>query len=336
VQLSDIDYELPASAIAQTPLEDRASSKLLHLDRRTGEIHDRVFGDVVDLLSPGDLLVLNNTRVSARRVLGRRPTGARVELLLLRRIGPSLYEALAKPGKRLRPGAIVDLEGGTQATVEADIGEGLKLVRILKPIPQDEGGEALGTMPLPPYVRAQIPDSSRYQTVYASVDGSAAAPTAGLHFTQAILDALRAKGVGIAEVTLDVGLDTFRPVHENDPKKHQMHGERCTLSPRTAGAVESCQGRIIAVGTTSVRTLESFACGNRRVASGSQFSNLFITPGYEFKVVDGMFTNFHMPRTTMLLMVSAMASVAAMRRSYEHALHRGYRFLSFGDSMLII
>jgi S-adenosylmethionine:tRNA ribosyltransferase-isomerase len=336
VLLSDIDYDLPGEAIAQRPLEDRASSKLLHLDRRTGEIHDRVFRDVVELLSPGDLLVVNNTRVSAKRVFGRKPTGAKVEMLLLRHEGSGVFQALVRPGKRLRQGAVVELDGGAIATIEADAQDGLKLVRIEGTADAPDMIDALGTVPLPPYIHSPIPDPSRYQTVYASVDGSAAAPTAGLHFTGEILTALRTKGVSIAEVTLDVGIDTFRLIHEADPEKHQMHGERCTLSPETADAVANCQGRIIGVGTTSVRTLESFACGIRRVEPGSRFSSLFIRPGYEFRVVGGMFTNFHMPRTTMLLMVSAMASVEALKRSYEHALANGYRFLSFGDSMLII
>lgn len=336
MRLSDIDYELPEASIAQTPLEDRASSKLLHLDKRTGEIWDRRFRDVVDILMPDDLLVVNNTRVSALRLVGRKPTGAQVELLLLHEDEPGVFTALAKPGKRLQSGAIIDFADGLSATVEATFQDGRRRVRFAAMRDLAAKLQSLGSVPLPPYIQNPIKDDERYQTVYASVKGSAASPTAGLHFTGEILDALRAKQVEIAEVTLEVSIDTFRPIREEAPDKHRMHGEYCTLPLETARAVESCKGRIIAVGTTSARTLESFARGKRRIESGAHFSKLFIRPGYEFRVVDAMFTNFHMPRTTMLLMVSALASMESIKRSYEHALRSGYRFLSFGDSMLIV
>jgi S-adenosylmethionine:tRNA ribosyltransferase-isomerase len=334
--LSDFDYELPPEAIAQTPLSDRAASKLLHLDRRTGEIRDRVFREVVDILQPGDLLVVNNTRVTALRLFGRRPTGAQVELLLLEEESAGIYTALARPGRRLRPGATVEFDEGLTGVILADLDGARKRVRFEPAEGLADRLAKIGRVPLPPYITSALADAERYQTVYAVAKGSAAAPTAGLHFTPEILRALRAKGVEVAEVTLDVSIDTFRPVADDDPENHRMHGENCSLSPATARAVQACRGRIIAVGTTSARTLESFAIGRKKVESGSQVTRLFIRPDYDFQVVDGMFTNFHMPRTTMLLMVAALASPESIRKSYRHALGSEYRFLSFGDSMLIV
>jgi len=334
-RLSDYDYDLPPEAIAQRPLEDRSASKLLWLPRQAGPVRHLEFAEVLDVLQGGDLLVVNDTRVTALRVFGRKPTGAEVELLLLREEQPGLYRAMARPGRRLRTGAQVELEGGLRATIQGEVGA----ERLVQLEPQENLKATLariGEVPLPPYIHERIASPERYQTVYASRDGSAAAPTAGLHFTPEILEGLRRKGVQIATVTLDVGLDTFRPVESEDLSQHTMHGERCGVPPETVAAVESCRGRIIAVGTTTVRTLESFSSGIRQLRSGEMETRLFIRPGYEFKVVDGMFTNFHLPRTTMLMMISAMASRDRVLDAYSEALQCGYRFLSFGDSMLIL
>jgi S-adenosylmethionine:tRNA ribosyltransferase-isomerase len=336
VRIEDLDYDLPDTAIAQTPLADRSASKLLRLDRLTGAIQDRTFSDVVHILNPGDLLVLNNTRVTALRLFGEKASGGKVEILLLKHIGQGCYEALAKPGKRLKPGSVVQFANDIRATVEEELHGGRKLI-CFNPDPELEAKlKVTGQVPLPPYITSQIEDPERYQTVYATTGGSAAAPTGGLHFTPQILGALREKGIQTAWVTLDVGLDTFRPITAEDPLAHQIHGETCHLPHETAAAIHQAKGRIIAVGTTAVRTLETLAIGPRQVESGSRDTKLFITPGYEFKVVDGMFTNFHMPRTTMLLMLSALCGREAVMSAYEHALAHDYRFLSFGDSMLIL
>lgn len=336
MSLRDYDYHLPESAVAQTPLADRAASKLLWLDRYTGEIRHRHFRDVPEILLPGDLLVLNNTRVTAVRLFGNRPTGGKVELLLLRRVGDGpVFEALAKPGARLTAGARILFDGGLEACVREDLVD-RKIVSFAAPGDVDLALQSAGRVPLPPYIHERVEDDERYQTVYSSAPGSAAAPTAGLHFTPEILRQLGAKGVRTAYVTLDVGLDTFRPVTSENLEEHKMHGERCRVPPETAEAVASCQGRIIAVGTTATRTLESFAEGAHKVRSGEMVSHLFIRPPYDFKVIDGMFTNFHMPRTTMLLMLAAMVGREALFRAYDDALKHEYRFLSFGDSMLIL
>ncbi len=316
-------------------MAERDASLLLHIGRSTGNIHHRKFREVLDLLQPGDLLVLNDTRVTAMRVFGTKPTGGQVELLLLRDLGNLRFEALARPGKRLQPGSLVNLEEGLLARIEKNLDEGRKIVQILG---EDAGArlDRIGLSPLPPYIQTHLPDRERYQTVYNREGGSAAAPTAGLHFTPEILDALRAKGVKTAWVTLDVGLDTFRPITAENPFDHEMHGELCRLPAETRDAIANGKGRIIAVGTTATRTLESFATGKRQVRAGEQSTKIFIRPGYEFLVIDGMFTNFHMPRTTMLLMISALAGSTTVREAYHEALQRDYRFLSFGDSMLIL
>ncbi len=335
-RLSDYDYDLPEELIAQTPIKVRSGSRLLHLDRSTGAIVHRQFREVTDLLREGDLLVMNDTRVSALRLLGLKSTGAAVEALLLDSPAPYLYHALMKPGRRLQVGSLIEFGEGLVATVERDLGDGQKEIRFQVIDDFSAKLNAVGSVPLPPYIHEKLLDSERYQTVYAKYQGSAAAPTAGLHFTPEILGALQTKGVNTAKVTLHVSLDTFRPVQTDNPTEHVMHGERCTLPPETAVAIEQCKGRIIAVGTTSVRTLESFAVGARRVEPGEKSSALFIYSGYEWRVVDGMFTNFHMPRTTMLLMISALAGKEAVRQAYREAVSERYRFLSFGDSMLIV
>jgi S-adenosylmethionine:tRNA ribosyltransferase-isomerase len=336
-RLSDYDYHLPEEAIAQTPLEDRSAARLLWLDPSTGKIEHLRFSDLVDVLSPGDLLVLNDTRVTARRLIGRKPTGASVEVLVL---GPTDggFTALVKPGRRLREGSVIEFPEGLSAEI-VEIREGGVRVLSWRGSPSEHEVERVlssGETPLPPYIHASLPDDSRYQTVYASVPGSAAAPTAGLHFTEPLLERLTAKGIEIAYVTLNVGLDTFKPVQSGDLGGHVMHGERCSVPRQTQAAVERSNGRIVAVGTTTVRTLESFAIGPRRLEVGNKSTTLFIRPGYRFQIVDAMITNFHLPRTTMLMMISAMAGREVILRAYEEALAKGYRFLSFGDAMLIL
>lgn len=336
--LSDYDYVLPEGSIAQAPLPDRAASRMLWLDPTSGVIRHLRFRDLVDLLEPGDLLVLNDTRVTARRLVGRKPTGGQVEVLVLGAAGGGRVTALVRPGRRLREGARIEFANGIQAEV-CEIGAGG--VRTLQWIgdPTEAAVAALlesGETPLPPYFHGHLADEGRYQTVYASTPGSAAAPTAGLHFTDEILGHLHEKGIRTATVTLDVGLDTFKPVQADELDHHSMHGEACTLPPETADAIEHCTGRIIAVGTTTVRTLETFAVADRRVGHGTQVTSLFIRPGYRFRIVDGMLTNFHLPRTTMLMMISAMAGRENVLSAYDEAIEKGYRFLSFGDAMLIL
>ncbi|MEQ1934720.1 MAG: tRNA preQ1(34) S-adenosylmethionine ribosyltransferase-isomerase QueA [Fimbriimonadaceae bacterium] len=329
-----MDYVLPEDRIAQSPLEDRSSSKLLHISR-SGEIVHRHFTEVVDLLDSGDLLVLNDTRVTAMRVFGEKPTGGQVELLLLQEIQPNLWLSLAKPGRRLQPGSQIVLPDGLTGTVIQNETDGMKLIQF-----DGESAEhslkILGRVPLPPYIPQALADAERYQTVYAQATGSAAAPTAGLHFTPALLESLRAKGVETATVTLDVSIDTFRPIQVENLDDHVMHGETCRVPPATAAKIAKTQGRIIAVGTTTVRTLESFATGYRQVRSGEMNTRIFIRPGFEFQIIDGMFTNFHMPKTSMLLMLEALIGADLLRRAYDAALCNNYRFLSFGDSMLIL
>ena len=335
-RISDYDYELPSDRIAQKPLKDRSASKLLYLHRDTGQIEHRTFRDIVDILEKDDLLVLNDTRVTALRLFGQKESGGAVELLLLKDVGGGAFEALVKPSKRLKPGANVFLEGGLTATVNDHLEVPKRLVNFQTD--EDLFGtlKQIGQTPLPPYVKESLEDPERYQTVYAQVGGSAAAPTAGLHFTPRLLDEIRKKGVQISKITLDVSLDTFRPVEEGNLDEHVLHGETATLPLETKEAIEACQGRIVAVGTTVTRTLEAFATGPRLVDEGTTNTRLFIRPGYEFKIVDGLLTNFHMPRTTMLVLVSSFAGREMVLKAYEEALSRDYRFLSFGDAMLII
>ena len=328
-RLSDYDYHLPEELIAQVPLDDRASARLLHLNRQTGAVAHRQFRDILELLKPGDTLVLNNTRVSAVRLFGRRPSGGQVEALLLQAIAPGEYEALVRPGKRLKPGSEIHF-GALTGTITGDLTDGRKSIRI------DGRPEDVGEVPLPPYIHEKLANPERYQTVYADPTGSAAAPTAGLHFTPEILGELEGMGVRIAKVTLHVSIDTFRPIQTDILDDHVMHGEWCEIVPESAAVINSAPGRIIAVGTTSVRTLESMAIGPRQVKSGAEVTKIFIRPGYKFRVTDGMFTNFHLPKTSMLAMISTMASIDSVFSAYEEAVTRRYRFLSFGDSMLIL
>jgi len=335
--LSDFDYNLPESLIAQHPLEDRSQSKLLHLDRETGKVIHRRFAEAVDLLEPGDLLVLNDTRVTALRLLGTRPTGGQVEALLLAPTGEEGgFLALTRPAKKLKPGSTLLFDQGIVATVQEDLGEGRKRLKLAADGPLADALCRVGRVPLPPYIHERLDDPERYQTVYAKTPGSAAAPTAGLHFTDDILLDLRQKGVDIAHVSLDVSIDTFRPVANEDLSLHVMHGEVCRVPESTVQKVAESRGRVVAVGTTTVRTLESFAVEPKRLQSGEKVSRLFITPGYRFQIVDGMFTNFHMPRTTMLMMIAALAGHGPVMNAYIEACANEYRFLSFGDAMLIL
>lgn len=331
-----MEYHLPEDRIAQHPLADRSASKLLHLDPTTGAIEHLSFRDAPTLLNEGDLLVLNDTRVTALRLIGQKPTGAQAEFFLLQPAGPDRYEALVKPGRKLPVGAQVEFEAGLTGRIEALLPGARRLVSLHHPSGVAQALANAGRVPLPPYIHEALDDPERYQTVYSRTPGSTAAPTAGLHFTEEVLGAIRSRGVGFAFVTLDVGLDTFRPMQTEDPNEHPIHGERCTVSEATAQAVATCAGRVIAVGTTSVRTLETFSRAPRVLEPGETVSRLFIRPGYRFQSVDGMFTNFHMPRTTMLLMLEAMAGVQNLARAYSEALENDYRFLSFGDSMAVL
>jgi S-adenosylmethionine:tRNA ribosyltransferase-isomerase len=333
-----LNYELPQDRIAQRLLPNRSDSKLLHLNRATGELSDHRFSEVVQLLRKGDLLVLNDTRVTALRLLGAKTTGGHVEFLLLKETGENEFEALAKPGKRLQPGTQVVFANGLVGEVTENLDGGRKRVRLGGP-EWRKVLEKVGRVPLPPYIHEELQEPERYQTAYAEErpgEGSAAAPTAGLHFTRDLFEQLHEIGVDVAYVSLDVGIDTFRPITADDPLEHSMHGEVCRISPDQADKINRTAGRIIAVGTTAVRTLESFAIGHREVKAGEMNTAIYITPGYSFQVIDGMFTNFHMPKTTMLLMIAALAGGEAIATSYRHALDHEYRFLSFGDSMLIL
>jgi S-adenosylmethionine:tRNA ribosyltransferase-isomerase len=345
LKTSDFDFNLPESSIAQTPVEPRDSSRLLVLHRDTGEIEHRIFRDVSDYLRPGDLLVLNQTRVIPARIYARKDTGGRAEILLLRRRDELTWEALVG-GKGLRVGKTIRVENGPQAEIVEILNGSERLIKFSEPI--EPYFSKVGNVPLPPYIHEKLGDPERYQTVYAREPGSAAAPTAGLHFTPRLLEELQVKGVKIAYVTLHVGLDTFAPVTEDNPEEHVIHTEWCELPQETADLINQTRqagGRVIAVGTTSIRTLESTRSGNRNLGIGSPDSritpfvgptSLFILPGYEFKVVDALITNFHLPKSTLLMLVSAFVGREKILETYETAIREGYRFYSFGDAMIIL
>lgn len=338
MKIEEFNYYLPEELIAQDPLEIRDSSRLLVLQDNQYEHHQ--FGNLVDFLREGDCLVLNNTRVIPARLFGEKVgTRANVEVLLLREERMGVWEALVQPGKRLKEGHLVSLANGELLGKIIEVGEsGLRLIEF-------EEGEALldiikqhGEMPLPPYIRNRPDDPERYQTVYSKEEGSVAAPTAGLHFTPELLQSIRGRGIEVVEITLHVGLGTFLPVKVEDVEDHKMHAEYYSVSKEAAERINNCKangGRVIAVGTTVCRTLESTSEKNR-VISGSGWTDLFIKPGYEFKVVDGLVTNFHLPKSTLLLLVSALAGKDLIFRAYEEAVRERYRFFSFGDAMLII
>jgi S-adenosylmethionine:tRNA ribosyltransferase-isomerase len=345
LQTADFDYRLPAELIAQEPLRRRDDSRLLVLDRASGAIHHSAFRDLGDWLLPGDLLVANNSRVIPARLRGVRVgTGGAVEILLLRRRDDGRWSALAKPAKRLKRGDRVEFAsralgaGPATAIVEDNIGQGELLLRFVEL--EDERLDAYGELPIPPYIRSVPEDPTRYQTVYAAVPGSAAAPTAGMHFTPDLIDDLRQRGFDWAEVTLHVGLDTFRPFTAETVADHPIHQEWCDVPFTTAGAIAACRGRgsrVIAVGTTVARTLETL--GERwrddDPVGFSGFTNTFIVPGHRWKLVDALLTNFHLPRSTLLLLVSALAGKEAIWEAYAEAIRNRYRFFSFGDAMLI-
>lgn len=309
---------------------------MLVVPKVDGEVQDKHFTDILDYLAPGDVLVLNNTRVTALRLFGQKPTGAAVELLILRSTGTEgKFLALVKPGKRLRVGARIELQEGLVATIVGETEGGVREVAF-SPHPRlEEALKRAGQVPLPPYITTRLGDPSRYQTVFAEVPGSSAAPTASLHFTPLMIEEIKSKGIQIAPVTLDVGIDTFRPIESETAEAHKMHGEVCRIGEPSARIINERKGRLIAVGTTAVRTIESFARAGQ-VQAGETNTKIFITPGYHWQAVDGLLTNFHLPRTTMLMMVAAMIGRERLMGAYAHAIESRYRFLSFGDAMLII
>ena len=339
MKTTDFDYHLPESSIAQTPAEPRDSSRLLVLHRDSGDIEHRIFRDLSLFLHPNDLLILNRTRVIPARIFAKKETGGRVELLLLRRRDELTWEALVG-GKGLRVGKKIQVENGPQAEILEILEGSERLIKIAEPI--EPYLPKVGNVPLPPYIHEKLNDPERYQTVYSRDVGSAAAPTAGLHFTPQLLDELQAKGVKFGYVTLHVGLDTFAPVTEDDPEEHKIHTEWCELSQETADLINQTKqnsGRVIAVGTTSVRTLESAASlltdRSSLITAFTGPTSIFILPGYQFKIVDAMVTNFHLPKSTLIMLVSAFAGREKILETYNLAIREGYRFYSFGDAMFI-
>lgn len=346
MDINQFDYELPESLIAQTPLAERSSSRLMTLNRETGEIGHHVFRDLVRFLVPGDILVMNDTRVIPARLFGRKKGGgANVELLLLKQLEGDRWETLAKPGRRLKRGAVIEFgdEAGQpqlQAEVVEELADGGRVVHFHYDGIFMEILERLGQMPLPPYIKETLPDRERYQTVYAREPGSAAAPTAGLHLTDDLLEELRAKGVRTAYVTLHVGLGTFRPVSTDNILDHRMHEEYYELPAETAALLNEAKAagkRIIAVGTTSCRTLETVAqqCGDGPLRAMNGWTDIFIYPGYQFRIVDALVTNFHLPKSTLLMLISALAGRERVMEAYAEAVRERYRFFSFGDAMFI-
>ena len=340
MKTSDFYYDLPEELIAQTPLERRDASRLMVLDRRTGEVTHRHFYDIVEYLKPGDCLVMNDSRVLPARLMGHRPTGGVVEVLLLRDLGDKCWECLCKPGRKMQPGnQVIFGDGELTATVREVREDGNRVVEFHYEGIFLEILERLGKMPLPPYIKAELKDQERYQTVYSREVGSAAAPTAGLHFTQELLDKIRAKGVSTAFVTLHVGLGTFRPVKAEEITDHHMHSELCMMNQETADLLNETRargGRIICVGTTSCRTLESLVNSDGSFCAGSKWTEIFIYPGYTFKAMDGLITNFHLPESTLVMLVSAFAGREHILAAYKQAVEQRYRFFSFGDAMCIL
>ena len=336
----DFYYDLPEELIAQTPLEKRDTSRLLVLDRETGGVTHKHFYDILDYLKPGDCLVMNDSRVLPARLLGHRPTGGAVEVLLLRDLGNKCWECLCKPGRKMQVGnEVIFGNGELTATVKAVQEDGNRVVEFHYEGIFLEVLERLGKMPLPPYIKAELADQERYQTVYSREVGSAAAPTAGLHWTKELLEQARAKGVKTAFVTLHVGLGTFRPVKAENILEHHMHSELCMMSAETAAILNETKaagGRVICVGTTSCRTLESLAKEDGTFEAGSKWTEIFIYPGYTFKAMDGLITNFHLPESTLVMLVSAFAGREHVLSAYEQAVAERYRFFSFGDAMCIL
>lgn len=340
LQKSDFYFDLPEELIAQDPLEDRSSSRLLVLDKETGETSHHIFKEVINYLNPGDCLVLNNTKVIPARLIGHKEdTGAAIEVLLLKRKENDIWETLVKPGKKCKPGTkIVFGEGLLHATVLETVEDGNRLIRFSYEGIFEEILDKLGEMPLPPYITHKLKDKNRYQTVYAKYEGSAAAPTAGLHFTKELLQQIEEKGIDIAYVTLHVGLGTFRPVKVDNILEHHMHSEFYQVTREAADKINKAKKeghRVICVGTTSCRTVESAADENGMVKEGCDNTEIFIYPGYKFKVLDALITNFHLPESTLVMLVSALAGREHILNAYEEAIREKYRFFSFGDAMLI-
>lgn len=336
---TDFYFDLPERLIAQTPLEKRDTSRLLHLDKATGEIEHKHFYELTQYLRKGDCLVLNDSRVLPARLIGARPTGGSVELVLLKDLGDGCWECLSRPGRKTKPGQeIIFGDGELTATVQTVTGGGNRIVRFHFEGVFLEVLERLGKMPLPPYIREELKDSERYQTVYSRELGSAAAPTAGLHFTKELLSEIADMGVNICFVTLHVGLGTFRPVKAEQIEDHEMHSEFCIVPAETARIINETKrsgGRVIAVGTTSCRTLESFANEDGTIEETTEWTNIFIYPGYRFKCVDALITNFHLPESTLIMLVSALAGRENILKAYKAAVDNEYRFFSFGDAMFI-
>ena len=340
MNVKDYDYDLPEELIAQDPLEDRSSSRLMVLDRQTGDVEHRHFTDILEYLHPGDCLVINNTKVIPARLFGvKEDTQAKIEVLLLKRKENDIWETLVKPGKKAKPGTKLVFGDGLLTAEGVDVvEEGNRLIQFHYDGIFEEILDQLGQMPLPPYITHQLKDKNRYQTVYAKYDGSAAAPTAGLHFTKELLQKVKDMGVDIAEVTLHVGLGTFRPVKVENVLDHHMHSEFYMVSQEAADKINRAKEsghRVIAVGTTSTRTLEAAADENGRLHETSGWTEIFIYPGYQFKVIDALITNFHLPQSTLVMLVSALAGREHVLHAYEIAVKERYRFFSFGDAMLI-
>ncbi|MCR5458799.1 MAG: tRNA preQ1(34) S-adenosylmethionine ribosyltransferase-isomerase QueA [Acetatifactor sp.] len=338
---SDFYFDLPQELIAQDPLEDRSASRLLHLDKATGDVSHHVFKEVPEFLRPGDCLVLNNTKVIPARLLGQREgTGGHVEVLLLSRKESDVWETLVKPGKKCKPGTRLTFgDGLLKAEVLETLEDGNRRIRFFYDGIWEEVLDRLGEMPLPPYITHKLKDKNRYQTVYAKYEGSAAAPTAGLHFTKELLAQIEAQGIKIVYVTLHVGLGTFRPVKEENVLDHHMHSEWYQVTPEAANAINETKaagGRVICVGTTSCRTIESASDETGKVKAGSGDTQIFIYPGYRFKVLDGLITNFHLPESTLVMLVSALAGRERVLAAYQEAIKERYRFFSFGDAMIIL
>ena len=336
----DFNYDLPEELIAQTPLKNRSDSKLMIVDKNTGESKDEIFKNIIDYLNPGDVLVLNNTKVIPARIIGEKSdTKAVIELLLLKDLGDDTWECLSRPQKRLKENTIITFgDGILKAKVLKKLDEGICHVKLIYEGILMEILDKLGSMPLPPYIHEKLEDKDRYQTVYAKVSGSAAAPTAGLHFTTELLKKIEEKGIIIKYVTLHVGLGTFRPVEVSDVTKHKMHTEYYEISKDTADTLNKAKKegrRIIAVGTTSTRTLETIMTKYGKFKECSGNTDIFIYPGYKFMAIDGLITNFHLPKSTLLMLVSALSSKEIMLNAYNEAIKKGYRFFSFGDAMFI-
>ncbi|WP_239254078.1 tRNA preQ1(34) S-adenosylmethionine ribosyltransferase-isomerase QueA [Listeria ilorinensis] len=341
MRVEDFDFDLPEELIAQTPLLDRSSSRLMVVDKKTGELSDGTFTDILNDLNPGDALVLNDTRVLPARLHGiKEETGAHIEVLLLKQLEGNRWETLVKPAKRIRLGAKIHFgDGKLTATCIEELEHGGRVLEFVYDGIFYEVLEELGEMPLPPYIKEQLADQDRYQTVYARENGSAAAPTAGLHFTEKLLDQIREKGIKVAFITLHVGLGTFRPVDVEDTENHKMHAEFYRLTNETADLLNQVKaegGKIVAVGTTSIRTLETIATKfDGKLVADSGWTDIFISPGYTFKAVDALITNFHLPKSTLIMLVSALSSRELILNAYQHAVEERYRFFSFGDAMFI-